>query len=176
MKLTVEERFFARVEKSAPNGCWLWTGQLDPSGYGKLHFRGSRCLAHRVSWLLHRGAIPKGLFVCHSCDVRACVNPEHLFVGTPAMNAEDARRKGRFIPRLRRKLAPDQVQQIRHLLDQDKMYLTEIARQFGVSSSTIRSIKFGHIWTHLPWPEEKPLPAAGSAETLPSGPEPVPQS
>ena len=70
--------------------------------------------------------------------------------------------------RLGRKLTPHQVQQIRLLLAEDKMYMTEIARQFGVSAVTIRSIKFGQIWAHLPWPEEKALPATESPERLPA--------
>jgi len=172
MKLTFEEKFFARVQKGSVNGCWLWKGYLNPGGYGMVLCRGRMALAHRVSWTLHRGEIPEGMLICHICDVRACVNPEHLFLGTPGTNAADARRKGRlFRPRFGAKLTPDQVQQIRLLLDRDKMYMTEIARQFGVSSTTIRAIKFGQIWTHIPWPEEKALPASASDQSTQAQPE-----
>jgi len=171
MKLTFEEKFFARVRKDSANGCWLWKGHIKRDGYGLFHHQGRVAFAHRTSWTLHRGEIPKGMFVCHTCDVPACVNPDHLFLGTPGINAEDARQKGRFFgQRLGRTLSPGQVQQIRLLLAEDKMYMTEIARQFGVCSTTIRNIKFGRIWAHLPWPEEK-VPASASKQGTQAQPE-----
>lgn len=75
-----------------PNcGCWLWNGSSLERGYGR--FRGS--LAHRVSWVLHNGPIPDGMHVCHRCDVTACVNPAHLFLGTALDNIRDMHAKGR---------------------------------------------------------------------------------
>ena len=155
MKLSVTEKFMARVHKT-PDGCWQWKGAISPGGYGLFLFNGRRIFAHRASWILHRGEIPVALLVCHTCDVRYCVNPSHLFLGTPAMNAADARRKGRTSrgERKNSKLTADQVQQIRRLLMEDKMYMTEIGRQFGVASTTISSIKQGKIWVHLPWPDD----------------------
>ncbi len=87
-------RFWAHVVKS--DGCWLWNGSLIRAGYGTLSHSVKPKLAHRYSWVLHNGPIPVGLFVCHHCDVRNCVRPDHLFLGTHSDNMRDALAKGRY--------------------------------------------------------------------------------
>jgi len=90
-------RFWAKVSKG--DGCWLWTAAVGTDGYGMFGFGGgSRHVStHRFSWRLAHGEAPPGMDVCHSCDVRLCVNPAHLFLGTRRDNMRDAQQKGRLV-------------------------------------------------------------------------------
>lgn len=91
--MSYEERFFQKVNKT--DSCWLWTGAVNSKGYGSMMFEGKVTSTHRLSFMWFKEEIPKGMHICHSCDVPACVNPEHLWVGTHSDNMQDMIAKDR---------------------------------------------------------------------------------
>jgi len=140
------ERFFSFISIDPVTRCWLWTGARDAKGYG--FFDSKR--AHRCSFELCVGDIPGGLLVLHRCDVRNCVNPYHLFLGTDKDNAEDKNLKGRGNnPRGEAagsaRLTEDEV---RSIID-DTRTQEEIARQYGIAQTTVSAIKRRQNWSHI---------------------------
>lgn len=90
-------RFMAHVSPEPNSGCWLWTAAISTNGYGLLSTTRSRQVrAHRFAYESMHGPIPDGLYICHRCDTPSCVNPDHLFLGTPRDNLNDAKSKGRY--------------------------------------------------------------------------------
>lgn len=93
--VTTMKRFFDKIEKI--DSCWIWTACLrGKTGYGAFKLNGKTIDAHRVSYQLHKGEIPEKMYVCHSCDNRKCVNPDHLFLGTAKDNWQDGFDKNRI--------------------------------------------------------------------------------
>jgi hypothetical protein len=163
-----EKRFWERVEKTET--CWLWRGALTRGGYGTITHHGHPHRAHRLSWILHNGPIPHGLFVCHNCpggDQKRCVNPAHLFLGTTTDNMRDAVRKGQLAYGERNGAAqhPDricrgsshgravlteqQVREIRVHYDRRDGTTVSLGREYGVSQVLCSMIVRGKIWTHV---------------------------
>ena len=101
-------RFWQKVERRNDNECWIWKGSRDARGYGRLNpgVGLSPVKAHRLSWELANGPIPAGMFACHKCDTPSCVNPNHIFIGTPKDNSMDCSAKGRLNPVSRKNLRP----------------------------------------------------------------------
>lgn len=161
------DRFMEKVSKDAATGCWNWIGAKRRKGYGAVNEGGGRGKgrqAHRVAYELFVGPIPEGegfhgTCVCHRCDNPACVNPEHLFLGTVADNNRDMWGKGRGksspprhrLPEWSRrgeehhnaKVTAAQVAEIRSSNDS----LRALAERFGVSKSAVHAIRIGKNWS-----------------------------
>lgn len=154
-----ELSYFEKRFVPEPNtGCFLWIGNLSGTGYGRFQWKGKERLAHRVAWELHRGPIPDGLCVCHKCDQRHCVNPDHFFLGTNADNTADKCRKGRQsrsrlggAPGERNshaKLNEEQVITIRARAAAGER-LADIARDYQVSDGLVSMIATRRVWKHV---------------------------
>jgi hypothetical protein len=147
-------RFWQQVICQRDTGCWLWTGVLT-YGYGALNVHGRRTLAHRFSYELAHGPIPDGIFVCHNCpggDVKRCVNPAHLWLGSHADNMADASRKGQNAHGERNgaaRLTDAQVLDIRQRYVPHQVTKRMLAQEHGVSIGLINRIVTGRIWTHM---------------------------
>jgi hypothetical protein len=149
--IPIKERFWAKVVKNADT-CWLWSGSCNNGGYGTIWFGRSIVKAHRLSWILEHGSVPDNLFVLHRCDVRRCVRPDHLFLGTNADNMADMAAKDRCARGSKRrfaKLSESDIPTIRKLV-RAGVSKTEIGEQFGVTRQTIFEIATGKKWTHVP--------------------------
>jgi len=150
--MTLADRFDQKVMRlpEAP-GCWLWIGAMGRQGYGHLWGGATYEQAHRVSYELHRGRVPDGICVLHRCDVRACVRPDHLFLGTKMDNTQDALRKGRmrYMPHFgeengNSKLTTAIVAEIRSRWRPG--IGPSLAREYGVTHPVIYGIVNGKGW------------------------------
>lgn len=121
------------------NGCWVWSGPSAGHGYGVTPIGKKTTTAHTLSYSHYRGPIPKGIHVCHKCDVKLCVNPDHLFLGTRIDNMRDCAVKGRNA----RKLTEQQVREIRSATGVSK---AELSRRYGVTDAMIGNIIRGKWW------------------------------
>jgi DNA-binding XRE family transcriptional regulator len=151
-KMIPKNRIENKVELVTESGCWIWMGTTTSRGYGQLIDDNKKYYAHRASYEAFIGEIPKGMYVCHRCDNRFCVNPNHLFVGTQKDNLQDMRNKGRSTrgeKNAQAKLTHAQVAMIKVCLKHKAQKDEQLAKQFGVSRQTINLIKQGKRWNHV---------------------------
>lgn len=166
MRIPIEARFWRKVNKSGPlpdpekypnvmGRCWLWTAGVFRDGYGKIRkttdVDSKSKRAHRVSWEMHNGEIPEGMWVLHHCDNTRCVNPEHLFLGTHQDNEDDKIKKGRHVAGERNgraKVNPLQVRIMRRL-SEGGMTCVQIAKIFSVKVGVAECIARRATWKHL---------------------------
>lgn len=147
------QRFFDKICISE-TGCWNWIAAIrNPTGgYGCIKFRGKIVDAHRVSWIIHKGEIPEGLLVCHTCDNRKCVNPAHLFLGTQRDNMQDCLDKGRLVTpegfRFQdgfkppnRTLKEEEIEKVKSaIFGRGGKTLKEVAKELGIKYQLVRDI------------------------------------
>lgn len=147
--MTLLARFEAKYLPEPNSGCWLWTGSITRHGYGNFNYPDGT-LAHRAAFSLLRGPIPPGMAVCHRCDMPACVNPEHLFIGTHAENMQDMFRKGRRVGKVgmpgarhwNAKLSAEDVAAIRA----SRAPQLETAARYGISRNYVSRLCQGDRW------------------------------
>jgi hypothetical protein len=155
----VKKRFDKYVIKK--DGCWGWTGHLNKNGYPNFRFghdgKGFKeRYGHRISWLLYRGEIPEGKYLCHQCDNPVCTNPDHLFLASAKENSEDMVKKDRGNRGSRHgnsKLTESQVKEIR-IKFFDGVMIKKIMQDYKIGRQTAHDIKYGNTWKHVTVEEE----------------------
>lgn len=132
------------------SGCIRWGGPIGHNGYGRIYLGKRTIQAHRVAWILHnRQPIPEGMIVCHHCDNRPCINPDHLFLGTPADNCHDRVQKGRGAQGVRcgqSRLTAEQVIEIRL----SPLTMRELSSIYNLSEARIRDVWLNKSYKDVP--------------------------
>jgi predicted XRE-type DNA-binding protein len=142
--------FWRKVAKT--DGCWIWNGCKVHDGYGQFGVNRKMTLTHRLSYMIHVGPIPEGLFVCHKCDNPPCCNPDHLWLGTKAQNMADCVKKNRNAKgesQGNAKLTAEQVLEIRARYATRNIFQRRLAKEYGVSQIEISRIIRGEKWSHI---------------------------
>ena len=149
---TPESRYKSYVGAKGVSGCMIWKGPKDHSdGYGVMKWKGVGRRAHRIAYEMANGRIPDGMCICHTCDTRLCVNPDHLFLGTSQDNQIDKLRKGRGARGVMNPNAVLTEEKVRAILVLRKQGYggSAIARMFGVSQGCISHVFAGRTWGYV---------------------------
>ncbi len=149
-----KEQLYSRISKNEITGCWNWVGALfQGTGYGQFSNKAlaeSPTTAHKASWVIHNGPVPDGLFVCHHCDNRKCVNPDHLYLGTNSQNMIDRSKRGYVHQRA---LTEDAVREMRQLRQKGWSW-RKLADRYGVQMNAVRFATLGKSWSFV----DEPIP------------------
>lgn len=148
----MDHRFWNRINKT--KGCWYWLGAKNiPNGYGVFTFNYKKIYAHRYSYIFHNNinSIPKGMDVCHTCDIKFCVNPNHLFLGTRKDNVRDMDNKGRRRSATGEdagtaKMTWEKVRELRESYNHDPKPLRYYAEVYGIHHTTVMDILKSNNW------------------------------
>lgn len=141
----IHEYFLDNINKgSNDDECWIWKVRFTAWGYGRINWNKKEVRAHRYSYEYYNGKIPDNLFICHTCHTPACVNPKHLYAGTPKENTRDAL----IAERMSSTLSRNDVIEIKKRLEKNES-LTALGKEFGVQKGCIWNIKHNRSWRHV---------------------------
>jgi len=145
------DRLWHQSETGDPDECWIWVGHISQDGYGQIGVNNEICRSHRVAYRLDNGE-PAENFVCHHCDEPLCVNPNHLYDGTPKENQEDAVERGRIANGTEQhdaELCESQVKEILKKYNSTDKTQKELGEEYGVSRQTVSKITRRITWKHV---------------------------
>ncbi len=146
------EKFWQKVDKTAPNGCWNWMAGCTSGGYGEFWFGKKIWSTHRLAWWLTYGYIPKNKMILHKCDNRRCVNPEHLYPGTNTDNMRDRLNRGKCP---RGETHPNSKMTVKKVIELRQRYaagnetVMELGLIYGMSQSSVSNIINKVQWGHI---------------------------
>ena len=146
------KRFWSKVDKTTPRGCWEWRGAVDACSYGRFSYYGINTCAHRVAWELTNGMIANGKHIRHSCDNPSCVNPHHLQIGTHQDNMDDKvqrNRQARGRKSNQSHLAEEDIKSMRKEWESQQLNHQELKQKYNVSSCTVSNVVNYKTWKHI---------------------------
>lgn len=148
--MNLPERFMKKVEIT--DSCWLWKAALTQDGYGAFWWDGKTLPAHRYAWSFYNGDIPKGMVICHKCDVMSCANPDHLFLGTVQDNHADMVKKRRNASGEKSgkaKLTSTQIIEMREKYKNSTHSCTELSKEYGITRENVYYIVHYKTWRNI---------------------------